>query len=517
MAFLRRPARPEPEPKPVVMVPSGGITVTMSAESLFRAIGPKHQLFHRGGAVVQLTQEDGRLIIKAVDPASATSLFEKHVEFRQQRRVSTTVVHEATVINETTAKIYLKAEACQTLLPALNGVVNCPLLVERNGELHQVNSGYDPATKLYVANTVTVPVIAVEEAVENLNSLLIDFRFKTEADRSRALASFLTPALKFGGFITGPVPVEVAEANLSQSGKSYRQQLVAAVYRERMAVVTKKAHGVGGMEETFQKHLLDGCGFIQFDNVRGKLDSQLVEAFMTSRGGFPVRIAFHPEVAVDPSKHVLFISSNGFESTKDLANRSLIVRIIKREGCNFPLHDGLDLVEFVFNNHVRFLASVYAVIRHWHRAGKPRTAETRHDFKEWCQVCDWIISNVFDAAALMDGHEEAKLRVSNPNLTFFRNLAVKLEDAERLGEGLTASNIAEFCADEDVELPNLGEKGRDDAQTRRTHVGRIMKAILDGADQRNWEGYRVVRVETVVGDCNGDGRGRYRITKVEVG
>lgn len=501
----------------MVLVPSGATTITTSAESLFRAIGPKNQLFHRGGAVAQLTQEDGRLIIKAVDPASATSLFEKHVEFKRQKCVSNTLVVEPTIINETTAKIYLKSEECQTLLPALNGVVNCPLLVERNGGLHQVNAGYDPITKLYVVNTVEVPVIGVEEAVENLNSLLVDFRFKTEADRSRALASFLTPALKFGGFITGPVPVEVAEANDSQSGKSYRQQLVAAVYRERMAVVTKKLHGVGGLEETFQKHLFDGCGFIQFDNVRGKLDSQLVEAFMTAKGSFPVRIAFHPDAAVDPSKHVLFISSNGFESTKDLANRSLIVRIIKRENYNYPLHDGLDLVEFVFNNHVQFLASVYAVIRHWHGAGKPRTTETRHDFKEWCQVCDWIISNVFDGGAMMDGHEEAKLRVSNPNLTFFRNLAVKLEAAERLNEGLTASNIAEFCADENVDLPNLGANGKDDPQTRRTHVGRIMKAILDGAGQRNWEGYRVVRVATVAGDCNADGRGRYRITKTDVG
>lgn len=523
MAYLRNGGRSSndnctsrPAAKPVVTVPAGETTITESATTLFGVIGPKNELFYRGGAVVHLTQEEDRLMIRPVDAASATSLFEKHVEFKQIKRAGILVMSVATVISEATAKQYLKSEACRTQLPTLKGVVHCLLLVEIDGAVHQVNAGYDPVTKLYVSTSATMPKLTVTKAVECLTSLLTEFRFQSEGDRSRALASFLTPALKFGGFINGPVPVEVAEANASQSGKSYRQQLVAAVYRERMAVVTKKAQGVGGLEGTFQKHLFDGRSFIQFDNVRGRLDSQLVESFMTAKGSFPVRIAFHPDVAVDPTKQVLFISSNGFESTTDLANRSSIVRIVKRENYNFPLHDGLDLVESVYANHARYLAAVYAVIRHWHQAGKPRTAETRHDFREWSQVCDWILIHVFQRTGLMEGHGEARERVANPSLSFFRNLAVKLEAQAQLNQPLSATNIAEFCEEQDIEIPHLSQATQADPTARRIQIGKLMKAVLNGAGGREWEGYRVDRaeVQTVNSAGNSDQQTRYTVVRV---
>ena len=41
------------------------------------------------------------------------------------------------------------------------------------------------------------------------------------------------------------------------------------------------------MEELFSDHLVKGRVFIQFDNVRGKLDSQYLESFLTAEGTFP--------------------------------------------------------------------------------------------------------------------------------------------------------------------------------------------------------------------------------------
>lgn len=517
LAYLREVARPGPraEAKPTVKVPGGVTSVTQSAEQLFGIIGPKREVFYRGGAMVRVVREQGRATIQVVEAVTATSLFEKYVGFAKTATCGTTWFDKPTIINEGTARQYLKSDACRTLLPALKGIVHSPLLVERDGRLHQSRSGYDPATEMFVAQETVMPELPLPEAVALLNSLLEDFRFQTPGDRSRALASFLTPALKFGGFIRGPIPIEVAEANASQSGKSFRQQLVAAVYGERMGTVTKKQGDPKGLEETFQKQLSDGRAFIQIDNLRGKIDSQMVEAFVTARDSFPVRIAFHPHLNVDPSKQVLFISSNGFESTKDLANRSSIVRILKREQHNFRLYDGRDLVEHVFHHHIRYLSAVYAVIGEWHRAGKPRTEETGHDFHEWCQICDWIIQQVFRGAPLMEGHAEAKERAANPNLTFFRSLAVKLEAAGRLNVLLSASNLAEFCADLGVVIPGLSETNENPNQPR-IQVGKAMKAVLDGVEERRWEGYRLTRtirpMQTDAG--NQDNRTSYTISRL---
>ena len=518
MEFLRGPSERASKPaKPFVPVPSGTTSISESARQLFTAIAPTNALFNRGDVVVRMTDDDGRKVVRPLDETAAQSFFEKFVTFQKRIRIGEGWYHSDTVIIKAVASQYLKSDECRTLLPRLNGVVNCPVLVERDGKLHQVNSGYDAVTGLFVANQTAVPEVALAEAVRRLSLLLEEFDFKTPADRARALMSMITPALKFGGFLRGSVPVEVAEANISQSGKSYRQQLVAAIYHEKVALGNKRVGGVGSMEETFQSHLAEGKAFIQFDNVRGRFDSQLVESFLTANGPFPVRTPYSSNVNVDPSKHVLFISSNGFESTKDLANRSSIVRINKRLNHNYRLYDGCDLVTHVYDHYTDYLACVFAVVRRWFDAGRKRTAETRHDFKEWCQVGDWIVRNIFAAGPLMDGHEEAKERTSNPNLTFFRNLAVKLEAPERLNEPLTATNIAEFCAEQTIELPGLSERFKDDPKERRIHVGRIMKAVLGEGDRREWEGYRIVKtvVPVLTVSNNTEQQTRYTVSKIE--
>lgn len=355
MEFLRGVREQSAKPaKPFVPVPSGTTTISESARLLFTAIAPTNELFNRGGVVVRMMDDDGGKVVRPLDETAAQSFFEKFVTFQKRVRVGEGWYPSETVITRAVASQYLKSDECRTLLPRLKGVVNCPVLVERDGTLHQVNSGYDAVTGLFVANQTAVPEVALAEAVRRLGSLLEEFDFKTPADRARALMSMITPALRFGGFLTGSVPVEVAEANLSQSGKSYRQQLVAAIYHEKVALANKRVGGVGSMEETFQSHLAGGKAFIQFDNVRGRFDSQLVESFLTANGPFPVRTPYSSNVNVDPSKHVLFISSNGFESTKDLANRSSIVRINKRLNHNYRLYDDCDLVTHVYNHYTDY-------------------------------------------------------------------------------------------------------------------------------------------------------------------
>jgi hypothetical protein len=520
---IRRPDDPPEEPTrvilPSVRVPKDGMSISRSAHELFTVIATKQDLFYRGGLVVRLICENGQAAVEPLSDEAAQSCFEKYVRFTKRKLIVDMWLETDVNISKAIAQQYLASDECRQLLPRLTGVVNCPVLVERAGAIHQINSGFDPATGLYVTNQGVVEELGLDEAVGRLNFLLAEFDFKTPADKSRALMSLLTPALKFGGFIQGPIPIEVAEANESQSGKSYRQQVVAAVYREKLGVVTRRSGGVGSMEETFQSQLVNGKAFIQFDNVRGKLDSQLVEAFITANGPFATRIPYRGSVEVDPSKHIIFISSNGFESTKDLANRSCIVRINKRPNHNYPLNNGKDLATHVFENNTRYLAAVFAVVRHWYAAGKQRTADTRHDLREWCQVGDWIVVNVFKSAALMDGHDEAKQRASNSSLVFFRSLAVKLEAEGRLDVQLTATNIADFCEEADIVIPNLSEANRLDPKHRRTQVGKLMKAVLEGAGEcgRVWEGFRVVAAEANVPDAEGqpDTRKYYTVTKVE--
>ncbi len=442
--------------------------------------------------MVELINEGEGYTVDVLNAVAAQSRFEKYVRFFKTTKVGERYMPVPTTISETIAKQYLKSEACRNLLPKLNGVLHCPLMVETDGRLHRVDQGYDETTGFFVAIAQRLETVQVEEAVELISGLLRDFDFVTPGDRSRAIASLLTPALKLGGHIQGPVPVDVAEANASQSGKTYRQRMVAALYNQKLAVVTKKSGGVGSMEETFSDHLIRGKVFIQINNVRGKLDSQFLESFLTAEGSVVARIPFMPPVTIDPSKFILFISSNGFEATKDLTNRASIIRIRKRENYQFRTMDGKDLVQLMFSWQPLLMGSVFAVVEEWHRRGKPRTNETSDDFQEWCQVLDWIVQNIFHEAALMDGHQEAKQRAANPNLSFLRAVAIKLNEQQKLNERISASDIAQICLEEDIEIPGLSPENQTVEQGPQ-QIGKIMGALFKEGQEVVFEDFKVVR------------------------
>ena len=483
-----------PATKPTVMVPGGRISNTQSARSLFEAIAPARELFYRGGCVVELINEGNGHSIEVLKPAAAQSRFEKFADFN---RAGTTINDPATptTISKAQAEMYLSSVECRELLPKLNGIIRFPLVVEKGTDLRLLANGYDEETGFYVESAKEPEAMSLEQAVEFITSLLDEFDFLTPGDRSRAIASMLTPAMKLSGLIKGSVPVDVAEANASQSGKTFRQKMVAALYNQNVAVVTKKGAGVGGMEETFSDHLVKGHTFIQFDNVRGKLDSQYLESFLTSSDSFSARIPYSASIKIDPSKFIVFISSNGFEATKDLTNRASIIRIKKREGHQFRSQNGKDALEIMFELQSVWYGAVLTVINAWHEQGKQRTNDTRHDFREWCQTLDWIVQNIFHSAPLMDDHEEAKERAASPNLTFLRALAIAVHEDHRLNQSLSATQLVNLCVEKDIVIPGLNDNMQTDTDAGKKQLGTVMAKLFGDRNELTIEDFKVAKIE----------------------
>src|SRR5262249_20441272 len=159
------------------------------------------------------------------------------------------------------------------VLPRVQGLVNCPVMREVKGQLVIAGLGYDDETRLLVTGGELPPDVPLGEAVSALSELLVEYDFQTDGDRARAVASLISPALKAGGFLKGRVPADVAEADQSQSGKTYRQRMVAALYNERLSLITCREGGVGSIDESLSQQLVAGRPFIQFDNFRGRFES----------------------------------------------------------------------------------------------------------------------------------------------------------------------------------------------------------------------------------------------------
>ena len=475
-----------------VNVPGENTTNSQSARKLFEEIASHHELFYRGGAVVELVNEGNAHSIAILKPTAAQSRFERYVTFKKKGKSGDV----NTPINRALAEMYLNSSECRELLPKLNGIIRFPLVVETGSNLRLLEKGYDAETGFFVDNfKAPITDMTLQQAVEFLTRLIEEFDFLTPGDHSRAIASLITPALKLSGLIGGPVPADVAEANASQSGKTYRQKMVAAIYNQRPAVVTKRDGGVGGLDETLFEHLVAGRVFIQFDNIRGKLNSQTLESFLTAEGAFPARIPYHGAINIDPAKHFIFISSNGFEATRDLTNRSSIIRIKKRENYHYRTHEGKDTLQMVFEWQEVWYGAVLKVIEHWHEQGKPRTDETRHDFREWCQVLDWIVRNVFSAAPLMGDHEAAKERAASPHLTFLRQLAIAVNEAHQLHQSMSATQLANLCVESEIEIPGLAPDSQHDVEAGKRQVGLVLGRIFGEASVKQVDEFTVTKTE----------------------
>ena len=385
------------------------------------------------------------------------------------------------------AKAILASLEARELLPPVANVLHCPVITEHEGKIIVLSKGYHRVLGgLLILEGEEPETLTLKEARKVLLWTVEELAFQTPADKSRVLASRITPALKLGGWLRGSTPLEVMEANEQQAGKGWSHQISSAIYNTKACLVVQRKGGVGSWDESFGAAVATGSPFIGLDNVRGRLNSEYLEGFITAPGLYEVRLPGRGQIWIDPRRHVLQLTSNGMESTLDLALRSNICRIRKQQGKILS-----DAPALIRQDTALLMAAVFTLIREWHKRGKPLTNEKRHDFHEWAQSLDWIVQNLLDQAPLMDGHREAQSRVSSPEMTWLRAVGNALESTGRLDLALTASGLAEACQSHAVEIPGIG--GVKDVDAAARVIGGLMRRLFGGRDQLSIEGFKVTR------------------------
>lgn len=505
-------------PKPKLILPGDSVSISEAAEQLGGLLARGGQVFRRGAAVVQLAEDDdGEPILRPVKPAHLASLAETVAMLVKVRHTENGAVQSAAVMQENVAKLILHADAFVNELPPIKILSRCPVLTEVDGVLVQV-TGYHRQSGVLAAGQ-KVADVPVDEAKQLLAGILADFLFAAPGDRSRAIAALITPAMVHGGLLGGRAPVDLGEADRSQGGKGYRCKLTAAVYRCTASTVTQKQGGVGSIEESFSSAVVRGAGIINFDNIRKRLDSPTLESFLTE-DRFSARVPYSGDIEVDPRRIIVMMTSNKAEVTRDLANRSSCVRIIKQpSGYQYRQYQEGDVLDHVRRHQPKYLGAVFSVIREWHRHGKPATRETGHDFRKWAQPLDWIVQNIFDAAPLLQGHAAATERMTSPLLGWLRDIALLVVQAERTGAELRAHDIAILIRDTEVELPGAADDvDIDDGAVWNKILMRVGvklgKCFPSGKLTVEIDGIVIERISTT--DAEGRPRHAYKFTKVEV-
>lgn len=470
---------------PTIVLPGGSMTINETAARLGDLLAATGRYFRRGDSVCEFAHDqEGQLILRTVKPAILASSLESVARLVAIKRKPNGQSFETpTTCSEQTARLILNATMFLSRLPPIRVLSPCPVIIERDGQL-VIIAGYDRESGVLAAGEPP-PEISLHEARKLLNEIIAEFRHTTPADRARHLATIITPALVLGGLLGGRAPVDLAEANESQSGKGFKNKLTAAVYAMKLKTITQRQSGVGGIEESFSIALVSGAALISLDNIRGRLNLPSLESFLTE-DTFQARAPFCGDVEIDARRIIVMMTSNKAEITPDLANRSCITRILKQpDGYHFHQYPEGNILDHVRVNQPRYLGAVFAIVKAWHATGKPRTTETKHDFRQWATVLDWIVQNLLLCPHLLDGHRETQCRMATPALTWLRDIALAVERSSRTGQWLLTIHILDIIEAEGLEIPGKQEDTDLQDDATRKKVLRAIGKRLSGCFAEN--------------------------------
>jgi hypothetical protein len=483
------------EEKPTLILPGGNVRIIDCATSAFPHLAKARKYFVRDRTIVELVNSSNGHKLIELEVAAFRSRLEQYFDLYKWVAVREERALKRALCSADTALALLKTKEAIETLPTIRIVIQSPIFKEVDGEIHVLGKGFHAVDGgIFVLQNRNIKEIPVTDAVKGLSDLLNDFNFVSESDRSRAAASFISPALRFGGLINRDFPLDIAEANESQSGKSYRQKLVACLYGERPFVINKKedGSGVGSLDEHVSEGLISGRPFLMFENIRGHVASQLLESAIRGEGSVNARRAYSRGIQIETDRVYWMMSSNKADTTIDLANRSIITRIRKQPpSFAFKPYPEGDLLDHVRKNCDHYFCCVLSIVKAWHEAGKPRTNESRHDFREWAQSLDWIIQNIFRLSPLLDGHQSEQNRISNPDLGWLRSVALGVEKDKRLEEGLKPAEIADLCENHGIDIPGI--RGDCDSQKIILQTGRVLKRLFANSGDLQVGGFQVVR------------------------
>jgi hypothetical protein len=494
-------------PTGIFPVPSGGVAYTESADIIFTELGKARRLFSRGGMPHEVrtspTQPDS---LSPITPERFCSLVEGfghrvcRKEITKNEDGKNRVVWRKTGFPVSSSKILLETDASRNQLPQISQI-SASFILTKNGEL--LGRGYHDHGDGVLVTSKSVPVeMPIASARTAIMGLIADFLFTSPSDKSRAVASFLSPALKAGGWIDDDFPLDVAEADQSQSGKTYRQKLVCKIYGETPSAIISSRGGVGSLDESIATALIKGRPFIALDNFRGRLDSTLLEE--ATRGHEVVTCrALRTSVEVRTRPFNFQLSTNGAEFTRDVSNRSIITRIRKQSpDYNFRTFPEGDLDAHVSANQSFYLGAVFSVIREWKRMGCPKTNDNRHAFRGWTQALDGIIQHVMELPPLLDGHREQQERTANPALQWLRDIILAASPSD-IGREMNTGQVLRIADDAGIEFPG-NPNSKDDPAIR---AGRILGKLFRDTDGQSIiiDGFTISRIEAPDYSSNADG------------
>lgn len=458
------------DPAQGLPMPSGAFTTLLCASLIFPRLAERRELFVHGDQFVRIDRHTRSLTpVRAAEFCSMLETLGMPTLHQRMQGGHWVMLEERPSLAQ--AGALLACVTAKELTPKLNTLSERPVLIDRDGKLKLLQAGFDEPSGIFVFDGSEVPDMTAREGAALLLGLLREFHFVADADKARAAVSLLTPALQAAGILRSRVPFNLHSANEPQSAKTKLAYTKAAIYGEVPFMSPIADGSVGGADEVAAAGVKSGKRFVLFDNVRGKIDSKVMEATMTAEGLVRVRTAWSKESVHDPRGIDFTVTSNGALLTFDLASRANEVRIYHRPGYHFTF----DPLKVVRADQPRYLGAVYAVLREWDNKGRPTSASDEakgHNLDQWAGIVEWIALNVFELpASPLKGFRALRATLAEVNDTL-RQLAFAVRDNGLIGRQLRVAQLHAICLNKSIKL----QTGRLPEQAKE--LGRALSAMF---------------------------------------
>jgi putative DNA primase/helicase len=269
--------------------------------------------------------------------------------------------------------------------PTVNGVISTPTM-RPDGSLI-TEPGFDDATGLILFQPPLMPAIPEEpsfddavQALALLDDLLVDFPFVNEFSKAVALCGLITPIAR-GGFECAPM--HAVDATAPGSGKSYLNDLAAAIAIGDAMPVIAAAKSIEETEKRLGASLLAGQSLVSIDNVTTDLGGDAL-CQVVERPNAMIRILGHSKLArVKTRGTTFYCTGNGLTIRGDLNRRvitcSIDAQIERPELRQFRSNPFAKIMA----NRGKYIAACLTIVRAYVVAGRPKPAKRLASFEGW--------------------------------------------------------------------------------------------------------------------------------------
>ncbi len=190
----------------------------------------------------------------------------------------------------------------------------------------------------------------------------------------------------------------IFNANSQRSGKSLLAKVAIVPIYGRFVAQSWHAKEEEQVKR-IDAAIISASNYICFDNVRGYLSSQALEALLTTPF-WEARVLGSSDIVTAPNKISLFVTGNDLMVSPDLAHRFLFCDLQVSEGDvqerkpSFVLDDSWLMQR---ENRIDILSAIWGCVRSWHEAGRPSASsfgfKPKLGFEQWGEMVGGIVAH----------------------------------------------------------------------------------------------------------------------------